>query len=84
MDMNATEFRKTLFRTLDQAIAGAPVSVTYKGERIRLVLATTGGSKLARAVRRDALVADPDSIVGPDPELMRSLKKKWSAEDKRL
>jgi antitoxin (DNA-binding transcriptional repressor) of toxin-antitoxin stability system len=81
MEMNATEFRRTLFQTLDRAIQGEPVAITYKKARLRLV-AGDGGAKLARAVRRNALVVDPDSIIRSDVELMRDFEQQWSTEDK--
>ena len=83
MELNATEFRKSLFQTLDRVLQGDPVAITYKGARLRLV-ASEGGSKLARAVRRNALLVDPDSIVRSDADLMRELDAAWEAKDRQL
>ena len=79
--MNAPEFRRTLFQTLDRAIQGEPVAITYKKTRLRLV-AGDGGAKLGRAVRRNAPVVDSDSIIRLDVELMRDFEQQWSTEDK--
>ncbi|MFN7924578.1 MAG: hypothetical protein U0Q16_31035 [Bryobacteraceae bacterium] len=81
--MKATEFRRTLFQSLDQAIEGEVIVIDYKGARLRLT-AEPAGSKLARLVRRNALIVDPDSIVESDSELMDSLESHWAEEDKRL
>lgn len=83
MTMNATELRKDLFNSLDMVIRGEPVLVTYKGVQLRLVAAESQ-SKLARAVRRHALLVDPDSIVASDTELKQALDAKWAEEDKQL
>lgn len=50
-------------------------------------LAVVGGggkSKLARAVRRNAIIGDPDLLIGPDVELLEGLDKKWAIEDSKL
>ena len=67
---------------LDLVIRGEPVVITYKGVQIRLV--GDGGSKLARAVRRDALRVNADSIVSSDTELLATLESKWAVDDKGL
>jgi antitoxin (DNA-binding transcriptional repressor) of toxin-antitoxin stability system len=82
MKVTATDLRKSLFHTLDLVIRGEPVMITYKGVQLRLV--AEGGSKLARAVRRNALLVDPDSIVSSDADLMATLNSKWAADDNHL
>jgi antitoxin (DNA-binding transcriptional repressor) of toxin-antitoxin stability system len=82
MKVTATDLRKSLFHNLDLVIRGEPVVITYKGVQLRLV--AEGGSKLARAVRRNALRVDPDSIVSSDADLMSTLGSKWAGEDKRV
>ncbi|HME09159.1 MAG TPA: hypothetical protein VKG25_19025 [Bryobacteraceae bacterium] len=83
MAATATALRKDLFKILDSVVQGQPAMFTYKGAEVRLE-STSGSSKLARAVKRDTLLVDPDSIIGPDPELARDLDAKWAEEDKRL
>jgi len=81
MEINATQFRKSLFQTLERALEGEPVSITYKGARLRVVPAKKI-SKLARAVRRDDVMLVPwESIIGSDPDLMRELDEKYSKEE---
>jgi len=81
MEMNATQFRKSLFQTLERALEGEPVSITYKGARLRVV-PTKKISKLARAVRLDDVMLVPwESIIGPDQDLMRELDEKFSKEE---
>jgi antitoxin (DNA-binding transcriptional repressor) of toxin-antitoxin stability system len=77
MEMNATAFRKSLFQTLDRALEGEPVSVTYKGARLRVVPAKKRVSKLSRAVEHDTMLVPWESIIGPDPEIMRLWEEKW-------
>jgi hypothetical protein len=46
--------------------------------------AVGGKSILAGAERRNAIVGDPDSLIGPDRELLEGLDAKWAAEDAKL
>jgi hypothetical protein len=39
---------------------------------------------LARAVRRNALLVDPQSIVESDSALMADLERQWKQDDKAL
>jgi hypothetical protein len=81
--MTATVMRKNLFQVLDRAIQGETVEVVYKGTKLRLV-APTDVSKLSRAVRRHALLVDPQSIVESDTGLMADLERQWKQDDKDL
>ena len=81
--LNATEFRRNLFQTLDKAGQGEPVEINYKGQDFQLVVRQSG-SKLARAVRRHALLVDPDSIIGTDKELMAEFEAEWEKEWKEF
>jgi hypothetical protein len=83
MEVKATQFRKNLFEVLDHAVHGEPVEITYKGARL-LLSAPARGSKLAGAVRRNALLVDPDSIVNSDTGLMADLEHAWDKSDKAL
>jgi hypothetical protein len=84
MTASATALRKTLFKVLDSVIQGEPAVITYKGAEVLIQPPASGGSKLARAVKRDTLLVDPDSIIGPDQALMVELGAKWDEDDKRL
>ena len=83
MQLNATRFRKHLFEVLDHALQGEPAEITYKGAILRLTR-PPGGSKLAGAVRRDALLVDPQVIVESDADLLADLDKSWRNDDKTL
>jgi prevent-host-death family protein len=83
MELKATELRKDLFKVLDRALHGEPVEINYKGSKLRLV-PLSGGSKLAGAVRRHALLVDPQSIVESDVNLMADLEAQWTQGDKDL
>jgi antitoxin (DNA-binding transcriptional repressor) of toxin-antitoxin stability system len=80
-ELTATNLRKHLFGALDQAIQGEVVEITYKGSKLRLA-STQNTSKLARAVRRSALLVNPDSIVESDRELMA--EQGWRKDDETL
>lgn len=81
--MLATELRKNLFQTLEKASKGDPVMIEYKGVSLRLE-AVVGRRKLAGAIRRNAIVGDPDSLIGPDLELLDTLGEKWAKDDGEL
>jgi hypothetical protein len=81
--MLATELRKNLFQTLEKASQGDPVMIEYKGVSLRLE-ATGRNSKLAGAIRRNAIIGDPDALIGPDQDLLSELDAKWAAEDAKL
>ena len=83
MEITATSLRKDLFHNLDLVVQGEPLVITYKGVHLRLA-AAENGSKLARAVRRNALLVDSGSIVSSDADLMETLNSKWAEEDKKL
>lgn len=83
MTATATALRKNLFKILDSVIEGEVAVISYKGSEVRLE-PPSGGSKLARAVRRDTFLVDPNSIIGPDQQLMQELTSKWADEDKHL
>jgi antitoxin (DNA-binding transcriptional repressor) of toxin-antitoxin stability system len=81
--MTATVMRKKLFQVLDRALQGETIEIVYKGSKVR-VTAPSDGSKLARAVRRHALLVDPQSIVESDSALMADLERQWKQDDKAL
>jgi len=83
MELTATDFRKNLFQILDRALRGEAIEIAYKGSKIRLT-PPQGGSKLARAVRRNTLLVPFDSIVESDPELVAELEKGWRRDDEDL
>ena len=83
MRVTATQFRKDLFKLLEQALQGETVEVAYKGSTVR-VSASGSTSKLGRARRQHALIGDPDAIVHTDKKLMARLESKWRKESSRL
>ena len=83
MSLTATDFRKNLFQVLDRALQGEAVEVNYKGAKLRLT-PPPDQTKLARAVRRHALLVDPLSIIESDAGLMANLEKGWKRDDESL
>ena len=83
MELTATNFRKHLFQVLERAAGGEAIDITWKGSRLRLSRPQSG-SKLARAVRRHALLVSPDSIVESDAALMTELEAQWRRDDETL
>ncbi len=57
--------------------------IEYKGNSFRLE-AVGGGSKLAGAVKRRAIVGDPDLLVGSATDLLEQLDAKWTVADSPL
>lgn len=82
MDMNATEFRKNIFDSLERVREGETLEIMYKGTAIKISAVT--GSKLARAKRQHTLLVDPLSIVSTDPELMEEMEKTWEEDWKEI
>jgi antitoxin (DNA-binding transcriptional repressor) of toxin-antitoxin stability system len=82
MPVTATALRKSLFDSLDRALKGDPVTVTYKGAELQIV-AQHSDSKLARAVRRNAIVGDPDDLIHSDRDLLNDLEQQWTSESER-
>jgi hypothetical protein len=82
-ELKATKFRKHLFEILDRAVHGEQVGVSYKGALVMLSL-QAGESKLARAVRRNALIVHPESIVNSDAALMSEFQHAWAEDDGTL
>ncbi len=60
--MKATDLRKNLYLSLDQALQGQTLLIEYKGKQLELS-AAAGGSKLSRSVLRNAIVGDADSLI---------------------
>ena len=83
MAVTATQFRKDLFQTLDAVAAGAEVEISYKGSILR-ISPMANASKLSRAVKRDILLVEPQSIVESDTELQADLEEGWRKGDKRF
>ncbi len=81
--MTATVMRKSLFQVLDRALQGETIEIVYKGSTLR-VTSPAAGSKLSRAIRRHALLVDPQSIVESDSALLADLERQWKQDDKAL
>ena len=79
MRCTASELRKSLFTALARAAKGEVLEVIYKGAVIRLRPEQTG-SKLARATRRHALLVDPETIVGSDPETILAIERELDSD----
>ena len=82
-DVKATKFRRHLFEILDLAIHGESVGISYKGALLMLS-SPPGESKLSRAVRRNALLVDPELIVSSDTASMGEFEQAWALSDKTL
>jgi hypothetical protein len=83
MGIKSTELRNHLFETLDSAIHGKTFEIVYKGAILTLS-SQPNGSKLANAVRRNALLVDADEIAKPDAGLMNEFEMAWAKSDSEL
>ncbi len=72
-----------MFEVMEKAAGGETVEITWKGSKLRLS-PPEGGSKLSRAVRRNALLVAPEAIVESDSGLMAELEAKWRVDDSEL
>jgi hypothetical protein len=67
MAINATEFRKNLFRCLDECRrSGAPVEIDRSGERF-LVIPVGTRKRIGDATPRPGVIRDPESLPGFSP-----------------
>ena len=78
MSVTATEFRKNLFRLLDEAALGNEIEITHKGTLLRVSPAIRG-SRLSRLIVRDGVDLDP-TASGWDA----AARAEWDAEQKAL
>jgi hypothetical protein len=83
MKMSATEFRKNLFSVLERVLEGEAAEVIYKGSSIKLTHPRSS-SKLARAKRQHALIADPGAIVESDRDLLAKMETQWRKDWRKL
>lgn len=81
MPVTATQLRKELFHTLDSVVGGKTVEVSYKGSLLQIA-PLANASKLSRAVKRDILMVDAQSIV--ESELQDEPEAGRRKGDKRL
>lgn len=70
MTVTASQLRGNIYRLLDQvAETGDPLLISRHGHVLKIV-PVCSGSKLARLVKHDCIVGDPESLVHHD----------WSSE----
>lgn len=70
MSVTATQLREDIYQILDKVLeTGEPVEILRNGRRLRIV-AVDPPSKLARLMKRDCIVGDPDDLTSLD----------WSSE----
>jgi hypothetical protein len=66
MRVSASVPRGNIYRLLDEVIAKQePLQVEHKGQLLEIIPKASAG-KLARLVKHDCLVGDPESIVHVD------------------
>jgi antitoxin (DNA-binding transcriptional repressor) of toxin-antitoxin stability system len=70
MSVTATQLREDIYQILDKVLeSGHPVEILRNGRKLRIV-AVDPPSKLARLIKRDCIVGDPNDLNSID----------WSAE----
>ncbi len=66
MSVTATQLREDIYQILDRVLEnGQPVEILRNGQMLRIV-AVNPPSKLARLVKRDCIVGDPDELTSLD------------------
>lgn len=85
--MTATAFRKSLFTTLDSALQGQPVTVEYKGRKLRIV-PEQPGTKLSRATPQGGFDGNEDqleeAVRKASAERMTEWEAKWTDDARKL
>jgi hypothetical protein len=82
VNLYGADFGTDLFRVSDRALEGVALEITHKDSTLKPTAPEQ--SKLARAVRRHALLVAPQSIVESDAGLMSDLEKTWKWDDESL
>jgi antitoxin (DNA-binding transcriptional repressor) of toxin-antitoxin stability system len=78
MPVTATQFRKNLFRLLDDVALGQELEVTHKGITLRITPAMTT-SRLSRLIQREDRHLNPETS-GWDAQV----REEWEAEQRDL
>ena len=66
MTVSASQLRNDIYRMLDGVIeTGVPLLIERKGHRLKVVCEETPG-KLARLVKHECIVGDPEDLVHMD------------------
>ena len=66
MSVTATQLREDIYQILDRVLEnGQPVEILRNGRRLRIV-AVDPPSKLARLVKKDCIIGDPDDLTSVD------------------
>ncbi len=66
MTVTATELRQSIYTILDEVLAtGTPVEIVRHGRKLRIVPADPP-ARLARLVKRDCIVGNPDDLKSID------------------
>lgn len=66
MSVTATQLREDIYQILDKVLeSGEPVEILRNGRKLRII-AVDPPSKLARLVKRDCIVGDPDDLTSLD------------------
>ena len=68
MSISVSEFRKNIYRTLDEALeTGQPIEIKRKGKILKVMpQSTSQESKLANLTPHDCINGDPEELVHVD------------------
>ncbi len=84
MQLTATEFRKHLFETLEAALRGEPVELTYKGEKLSLIPEKQTYTKLSRLKPNDYLIGTDEDYRRSKQQLLEEMQQAWEEDWKEL
>lgn len=77
MDVTITEFRRDLFKLVEQAMGGVPVHVTHKGKGFTLKPDTPTADRLSRITPMNIIIGDLETASA---ELMHEMEAEWEKD----
>jgi antitoxin (DNA-binding transcriptional repressor) of toxin-antitoxin stability system len=81
MDVPVTTFRKQIFELLSRAQRGESISVSYKGERFRIVPELAPKARLDRLIPMQVVHADyPGDHQAARRQIMSEMENEWEQD----
>jgi antitoxin (DNA-binding transcriptional repressor) of toxin-antitoxin stability system len=80
MEVTITQFRRDLFRLIDQTIQGEPLYVTYRNQRFRIVPEALQARNLEALTSLQVVNPNAPDVEDPDwkEEMVREWEEDWS------
>ena len=82
MEVTTTQFRRDLFSLVDRALKGETISVTHKGQRVRIVPEIDPATRFDRVTPLQ--VINPEFPDLDDREMKEEMRKAWEKDWENL